>query len=784
MLHKFNILKWHPTPSKVFLKWICSYIVILIIPLLIGSIYYSHSYKVIKNEIMVRQHLSLNNVSTQLENYLSNLIRISTNLKMNRNVNSLSYKIDPSPDFQLNVKRLKDDLSVYMITNSFIKETYVYFPNSDYIVSSSTVYKNEYTDYMPSRYISKKTWQFLSDNLYLNSYIFDLADQDDEKLLLSFPLIVNRKTESPLSIIVFELNRTSFNSLLEDQLISYDFSELTLMKDNTILLSSATNPVLAKQLKPSDVPQDSSSITMKPIITLNSGNNRKDDYIIDTVNLFLSDTKLVSLTEVSLYNNITSHMLIILFIVLFVSILLGFIITVSFSVVNYRPLKEIMGYIKENPSDKEEKNEYSKIKKIIIKTNTEKIAKQKLLKNDYLYKLLTGDIQLSQVPATIADQFQLNFPTKNLYVVLLRFSEFKVNQNQYNSQTGNISKYELAFFITQNILSELLEPDFPNLHFCNNQAEIAIIVNISDYDEKKEATLLQGLGTFIKYCKNYFEITFYVGISELCSNKHISDAYVQANNTLEYMYLFNTDYLHHYKDTPKESQIGYLDLKNNDYIINLVMSANQQALENYFKNIYQELRQIKLSSEDAKSCLYFFYNVSMRLKARLKYQYPYSSTENIFVLGSPFFNSSLMEAIQYIEKVFLEAIAIIKEQKINSTDKMIHQVTQYIESNYFDINLNLNNIADHFDITPSYLSRKFRKENGISIIDYLYKIRISHSLKLIKDTSLKIYDIAQIVGFQDSNAFIRIFKKYYGCTPGKYKTSTIELTEFTTEKVL
>lgn len=153
-------------------------------------------------------------------------------------------------------------------------------------------------------------------------------------------------------------------------------------------------------------------------------------------------------------------------------------------------------------------------------------------------------------------------------------------------------------------------------------------------------------------------------------------------------------------------------------------------------------------------------------------------------LGNRFFKSSLIDAIKYIENLFLKAITIVKEQNANNADRKIQQVTQYIESNYFDINLNLNNIADHFNITPSYLSKKFREECGISIIDYLYKIRISHSLKLIKDTSLKIADVAQMVGFQDSNAFIRIFKKYYGCTPGKYKTSSMELTNFAIEKVL
>lgn len=124
-------------------------------------------------------------------------------------------------------------------------------------------------------------------------------------------------------------------------------------------------------------------------------------------------------------------------------------------------------------------------------------------------------------------------------------------------------------------------------------------------------------------------------------------------------------------------------------------------------------------------------------------------------------------------------IEIIKEQDSYHTDSKIKVVAQYIESSYFDINLNLNNIASHFDITPSYLSKKFREKYGLSIIDYLYQIRISQSLQLIRDTNLKITDIAQMVGFQDSNAFIRIFKKFHGCTPGNYKMSVSELSQET-----
>lgn len=93
-------------------------------------------------------------------------------------------------------------------------------------------------------------------------------------------------------------------------------------------------------------------------------------------------------------------------------------------------------------------------------------------------------------------------------------------------------------------------------------------------------------------------------------------------------------------------------------------------------------------------------------------------------------------------------------------------ICRFIENNYFDANLNLNSIAAHFQISPSYLSRKFKEQYQRSVIDYLYEIRIANSIPLLSRTELKIADIAHMTGFVDSNAFIRIFKKLKGTTPG------------------
>ncbi|MNE32853.1 Bifunctional transcriptional activator/DNA repair enzyme AdaA [compost metagenome] len=78
-------------------------------------------------------------------------------------------------------------------------------------------------------------------------------------------------------------------------------------------------------------------------------------------------------------------------------------------------------------------------------------------------------------------------------------------------------------------------------------------------------------------------------------------------------------------------------------------------------------------------------------------------------------------------------------------------------------------IGDHFRLTPQYVSRLFREQTGqAGLHDYISQTRIEAAkLLLLQGTSID--ETAARVGFASSHAFIRVFKKYEGITPGKYK---------------
>lgn len=104
------------------------------------------------------------------------------------------------------------------------------------------------------------------------------------------------------------------------------------------------------------------------------------------------------------------------------------------------------------------------------------------------------------------------------------------------------------------------------------------------------------------------------------------------------------------------------------------------------------------------------------------------------------------------------------------------QAVEYIIEHYNE-NINLNQIADHFGITPFYLSRLVKKHTGKTFTDYLTYYRILKAKEMIRQGELSIKEITYAAGFNSQNYFSKIFKKYTGDTPSEYRNRIASLTE-------
>lgn len=120
-----------------------------------------------------------------------------------------------------------------------------------------------------------------------------------------------------------------------------------------------------------------------------------------------------------------------------------------------------------------------------------------------------------------------------------------------------------------------------------------------------------------------------------------------------------------------------------------------------------------------------------------------------------------------IKNEYIKIINSLNEKK--KCSPMVLLTIKYIEDNYYSNDLNINNISETLEVTSSYLSKILKKETGQSFIDYLTNIRIKKAMYIMEDPTIKIYDVAELVGYSNQHYFCRAFKKVVGISPTEYK---------------
>ncbi|HLO12419.1 MAG TPA: helix-turn-helix domain-containing protein [Pseudoneobacillus sp.] len=106
----------------------------------------------------------------------------------------------------------------------------------------------------------------------------------------------------------------------------------------------------------------------------------------------------------------------------------------------------------------------------------------------------------------------------------------------------------------------------------------------------------------------------------------------------------------------------------------------------------------------------------------------------------------------------------------NEEKNNIQKIEEYIRQHYQQ-DINLQEIAERFFLNKEYISRKFKQEFNETLTDYLTKIRIEKAKELLQNQSLKIYEIAYQIGYQNEKYFSKVFKKLMGITPNEYRSS-------------
>ena len=200
-----------------------------------------------------------------------------------------------------------------------------------------------------------------------------------------------------------------------------------------------------------------------------------------------------------------------------------------------------------------------------------------------------------------------------------------------------------------------------------------------------------------------------------------------------------------------------------------LLNGNQQQSQNFINHIYHWLIQNHVVLNFHVRNLYFQIECEIfragRMEAHPKINMP--KLPNSLIEKA----QTIQEMHDYINRQVVLCCQEAKEERKNNA--AIITVLKYLNEKPEDKSISIQMLADMVYLTPAYLSCIFKKRVGLTIGQVLTKARIEKAKRCLENPKLKLYQIADMAGYEDANYFSKIFKKKTGLLPSEYRESKL-----------
>lgn len=131
-------------------------------------------------------------------------------------------------------------------------------------------------------------------------------------------------------------------------------------------------------------------------------------------------------------------------------------------------------------------------------------------------------------------------------------------------------------------------------------------------------------------------------------------------------------------------------------------------------------------------------------------------------------NFTAEEYTRYLKELIDSTIASMEWSRQQRHNRTMEKAVEFIVRHYSK-DISLDDVAAHVQMSSSYFSSYFKQEKGETFIEYLTRLRIDKAKSLMMNAEIRLYEIAQMVGYQDVKYFSRLFKRHAGVTPAEYR---------------
>ncbi|WP_310190168.1 helix-turn-helix domain-containing protein [Bacillus sp. 3255] len=673
---------------------------------------------------------------------------------------------------RFNLVQLMQYLYSVIRSNDFVIDMYVYYEKSGLIVTSTSTTNIEtfYQQTLIESGIDYETWlkvlreKHTLDYLPVTTASLTLGKQDVISIMQSVDYKVNGNSFATLVMLV---DADKLKALLKDIAV-VDQGVVYLLDNRREVLISLGNPSLIRSLNNNEA-----------LFSVGSShvNFNGHEYSIFKANPFSSNRELISIIQTNLImqsvNESKEKFIIFSSLAVFISLLIAYRGAKS----NYRPVKKLITGLEGKVIGIEPQsslgNEFEYIERVTEtilrdRDQSSSILKEQIpiMRSNLLTQLVKGNILSGELEKHSPQSLGLNMPYSWFCFLLVQVDLF-------HSDSWEEKRY--AKFVIGNVIEHLGATIGPSYVVELEPERLGLLINLNNTRENLNRELIDIAERTVEFIRIKFKIHISIGVGRVQSGiEGIHHSYREALHAIDYQTIQGTSAVIHIQDlsmvTEENNYIYTVEMEMS--IFKAIRVGDIQKTRMLLNDIFQINPNIGSTSLTMSRCL-FFDVMSTAIKVLNQESV---HVEHIFGNRNPFDELYACKTIIQMQAVLIDIFTQIcshVQVKLTSRSEGVRSlILKYMNTHYADADLSLSMLADVFKLNPSYLSNVFKEHLGDNFMTMLMKLRVEAAKEKLLNPSLSVQDVAQIVGYTNSNTFIRNFKKIEGITPGEYREMT------------
>ncbi|MBB6729841.1 helix-turn-helix domain-containing protein [Cohnella zeiphila] len=738
--------------SKLFLKYIWSYLFILLIPLVFTTIFiYENATNRLRSEIEQAHLAQLTQAKAIVDGRMKELGEIATRISYDKRL--ASYLVhDP-----IHSGDAIDALDQYKATSSIIGEIYLYFHQDDKIYSSKGLNDFDvFTDNLSFRNWDKEAiYRDLNNAKSPTMRPTDIVSNSSgrQQSMLAYLIPITPGNPNPHGTVMFLIKESELTSLIDSILGNYQGQTYILDDEGRIMadnrqgeaLSAADTKTLFDHLEPG-IQDRIINRQEHSIVSVQSESNGWTYATIMPSNQFFSSVL-----------HVRSFIIMLLIIV----VSAGAALALLLARMQYQPISTLVQLAVSKTGSKPDRsgksrNELDRIRMTLQEFSSRADLQEPFARQHLLSTLLKSGSSRMLTPE-LRDAFDLRFDHAYHFVMVVGWNSVEPNRAQEHQEIMKLlTSIELTDLAARGYGVELSQLD-----------QIGVMIGFDPNGGADEFSRKQLIVEAVREgILNSFGIVPTIGVGTSYSNPELlNQSYIEACSAYELRTASDRGTVHYF-----ELQSRVPDLAcwiPNNTLLKLSQSLKQGNFDVASETIRSAVQSLQSSEPSALllRCSGFdLLNTILKTASELDY---HSLIQEI----AP--NAITSHSLDELERNLLSLASRICDQVEQNNRKeeqsIADRMVAYIDGHYANNSLSLETVAFEFGLSPSHVSRSFKEKMGLGFIQYVWQKRMEEVMRLLKSTDEPIKDIIQKVGYIDTPNFIRKFKKETGFTPGQYR---------------